>query len=138
MLNNKRNINQNTAAKCLFAHNTAKTSHLKNRPIMHCEPLNECTSCMLMDCVPGDVLLKKSQYSSCKIIILPTNIAVNGCDHAVDIKSSRFMYRQKCSCSYKQDGIQMCLLPLLATTPTSLPTTQKHFDWAVKRILTLF
>ena len=51
--------------------------------------------CMLIDCVPGDVLLKKSQYSSCPIVILATNIAENGCDHAVDIKFSRFMYRQK-------------------------------------------
>ena len=29
---------------------------------------------------PGDVLLKKSQYSSCKIIILATNIVAKNCD----------------------------------------------------------
>ena len=85
---------------------------------------------MLMDCVPGDFLLKKSQYTSCKIIILAANIALNGCDHAADIKFPSFMYRRKCSYSYKHDDIQMCLLPLLPTTPASLPTTQKHFDWA--------
>ena len=45
---------------------------------------------MLMDCVSGDVLLKKRQYSSWKIFILATNIAVNGCDRAVDIKFQVF------------------------------------------------
>ena len=58
---------------------------VKNCPIMQCELLNECTSCMLMDCVSGDVLLKKRQYTSCKLIILATNVAVNGCYRAVVI-----------------------------------------------------
>ena len=44
---------------------------------MHCKLLNEYISCMLIDCVSGDA------YSSCKILILATNIAVNGCDLAV-------------------------------------------------------
>ena len=54
-----RSINQNTATKFSSAHNTAI---FENHPIMLCEPLNECMSCMLMDCVSGDVLLKKRQF----------------------------------------------------------------------------
>ena len=47
---------------------------------------------MLMDCVPGDVLLKKRQYSSRRVIILATNIILNGCDHAVDIRFLSFLH----------------------------------------------
>ena len=45
-----------------------------------------------MDCVSGDVLLKKWQYYSCKIIILATKIAVNDC--VVDIKFATLNFKQ--------------------------------------------
>ena len=98
---------------------------------------------MLMDCVPGDVLLKKSQHSSCKTIILASNIVAKNCDFQVNnsffllficfffLKEGYCNVTTMCKfCSYKQDSIQMCLLLLLPTPPVSLPTTQRHFDWA--------
>ena len=62
------------ATKFLFAH---KMTVLENRPIMLCGLLNKCTSCMPMDCVSCEVLLKKKQHSA---MVLAANLVILSMD----------------------------------------------------------